>query len=247
MTGLQNQHNSHYMITAIKMKELIIKDLQEIAKQLEKTPTRTEYFEITSLKISRKTILKYFDSYTDAIEQAGLNKKPIYVKCDTCQKELTRTPSTLSEHNFCDHSCSAKFTNKIKPKRIKLIKECITCKKVLSNRQVKYCSIKCQADLEYNTYILAWKQDFEVGYVGKTKQLVNSIRKYMLLKHNNTCQECGWNKLHPIDQKPLVEIDHIDGDASNCKESNLRVLCPNCHSMTPTFRARNKNSARDRS
>ena len=53
------------------MKELIIKDLQNIANQLERTPTRVEYFEITDLKISRKTILKYFDSYTDAIKQAG--------------------------------------------------------------------------------------------------------------------------------------------------------------------------------
>lgn len=225
------------------MKELIIKDLQDIAKQLEKTPTRMEYFEITSLKISRKTILKYFDSYTDAIEQAGLNKKPIYVKCDTCQKELTRTPSTLSQHNFCNNSCSAKFTNTLR----KTIQHCKTCNKILTTKSKIYCNHTCQAKFQYEDYIQNWKQGNELGYKGKTKQLVNSIRKYMLLKHNNACQECGWNKLHPIDNKPLVEIDHIDGDASNCKESNLRVLCPNCHSMTPTYRARNKNSARDRS
>ena len=229
------------------MKELIIKDLQNIAKQLSRTPTRIEYFEITNLKISRKTILKYFNSYTDAVEQAGLNKKPIHVKCDTCQVELTRTPSTLSKHNFCNHSCSAKFTNQIKPKRIKQIKECLNCKKILSNRQIRYCSIQCQANHEYSVYIDNWKKELELGYVGKTKQLTKAIRKYMLIKNNNTCQECGWNKLHPIDNKPLVEIDHIDGDASNCTEANLRVLCPNCHSMTPTFRARNKNSSRDRS
>lgn len=84
------------------------------------------------------------------------------------------------------------------------------------------------------------------GYVGEAKALSNYVRKYMLLKHNNTCQECGWNRLHPVDNKPLVEIDHIDGDAANCTEGNLRVLCPNCHSMTPTFRARNKTSSRKR-
>lgn len=234
------------MITA-KMKELIIKDLQQIANQLEKTPTRNEYFEITTLKISRKTILKYFDSYTDAVEQADLGKKPIYVKCDTCQKELTRTPSTLSKHNFCDHSCSAKYTNKIKPKRIKIIKECKHCQTTLTNSHSIYCSIKCQKNYEYEQYISDWKAGLKLGYVGKTKALAPTVRKYMLLKNNNTCQECGWNKVHPIDKKPLVEVDHIDGDASNCKEENLRVLCPNCHSMTPTFRARNKTSTRDRS
>lgn len=229
------------------MKELIIKDLQSIAKQLERTPRRTEYFEITNLKISRKTILKYFDSYTDAVEQAGLNKKPIYVKCDTCQKDLTRTLSTLSKHNFCNHSCSAKFTNKSSPKRTKLSKKCKHCQTPLENTQSIYCNNICQKEFEYSKYIKEWKEGLKVGYVGKAKALAPTIRRYMLLKNNNTCQECGWNKHHPVDNKPLVEVDHIDGDASNCKEENLRVLCPNCHSMTPTFRARNKESARDRS
>lgn len=225
------------------MKELIIKDLQEIAKQLEKTPTRTEYFEITSLKISRKTILKYFDSYTDAIEQAGLNRKPIYVNCDTCQKELTRTPSTLSEHNFCNHSCSAKYNNTLRKDK----KYCKLCSTELNAKHKIFCNHTCQMEYQYNEYIEQWKEGNQLGYIGKVKAISKHIRKYMLIKHSNTCQECGWNKLHPVDNKPLVEIDHIDGDASNCKESNLRVLCPNCHSMTPTFRARNKNSSRDRS
>ena len=225
------------------MKELIIKDLQEIAKQLEKTPTRTEYFEITSLKISRKTILKYFDSYTDAIEQAGLNRKPIYVKCDYCQIGLTRTPSTLSEHNFCNHSCSAKFTNPLKKSK----KFCKLCDNELNAKHKIFCNHTCQMECQYNEYIEQWQEGNKLGYIGKVKAISKHIRKYMLIKYNNTCQECGWNKLHPVDNKPLVEIDHIDGDASNCKESNLRVLCPNCHSMTSTFRARNKNSARDRS
>lgn len=228
------------------MKELIIKDLQNIANQLERTPTRVEYFEITDLKISRKTILKYFDSYTDAVKQAGLNKKPIYVKCDTCQKDLTRTTSTLSKHNFCNHSCSAKFTNKSSPKRTKLNKKCKHCQTPLENTQSIYCNNICQKDFEYNKYIKEWKEGLKVGYVGKAKALAPTIRRYMLIKNNNTCQECGWNKHHPIDNKPLVEVDHIDGDASNCREENLRVLCPNCHSMTPTFRARNKESSRQR-
>lgn len=225
------------------MKELIITDLQTIAKQLEKTPTREEYFKITTLKISRKTILKYFDSYTDAVGQAGLNKKPIYVKCDTCQTELTRTPSTLSEHNFCNHSCSARYNNVLRKDK----KYCKYCNTELSSKHKIYCNQKCQTTYQYNQYIVNWKNGKELGYKGKVKALANPVRRYMLLRENNTCQECGWNKRHPIDNKPLVEIDHIDGDASNCKEENLRVLCPNCHSMTSTFRARNKTSARDRS
>lgn len=135
----------------------------------------------------------------------------------------------------------------LKTKVIKIKKKCKHCQTILTNSHSVYCNVRCQKDFEYEQYIREWKAGLKLGYVGKTKALALTIRKYMLIKYNNTCQECGWNKCHPIDKKPLVEIDHIDGDASNCKEENLRVLCPNCHSMTPTFRARNKTSSRDRS
>lgn len=54
----------------------------------------------------------------------------------------------------------------------------------------------------------------------------------------NICDECGitdeWNG------KPItLELDHIDGDNRNHHIENLRILCPNCHSQTPTFRGRN--------
>lgn len=126
------------------------------------------------------------------------------------------------------------------------IKSCKNCNGTLLNNQSIYCNSVCHNKYKYEEYIKNWKLDLNLGYSGKTLQLSNPIRTYMLLKNNNSCQDCGWNKLHPVDNKPLVEIDHIDGDASNCKENNLRVLCPNCHSMTPTFRARNKSSLRDR-
>ena len=37
----------------------------------------------------------------------------------------------------------------------------------------------------------------------------------------------------------LLHVDHIDGDWNNCLATNLRFLCPNCHSQTPTFGAKN--------
>ncbi len=41
-----------------------------------------------------------------------------------------------------------------------------------------------------------------------------------------------------------LELDHIDGDNENNKMSNLRLLCPNCHTLTPTWRGRNKKVKR---
>jgi len=36
-----------------------------------------------------------------------------------------------------------------------------------------------------------------------------------------------------------LELDPIDGDPRNNRLGNLRLLCPNCHAFTPTYRGRN--------
>lgn len=40
-------------------------------------------------------------------------------------------------------------------------------------------------------------------------------------------------------KKINCELDHIDGNRTNHLLENLRILCPNCHSQTNTFRGKN--------
>lgn len=44
-------------------------------------------------------------------------------------------------------------------------------------------------------------------------------------------------------QKIPLTIDHIDGDNRNNELSNLIILCPNCHALTPTWCGKNKKRA----
>ena len=56
---------------------------------------------------------------------------------------------------------------------------------------------------------------------------------------NNQCEEC---KIIDWNGKPLmIELDHINGNSKDHRLENLRMLCPNCHSQTDTFRAKNMN------
>ncbi len=57
------------------------------------------------------------------------------------------------------------------------------------------------------------------------------------------CEECGWAKQSDDGRIP-IEIDHINGDHSDNRLENLRILCPNCHSLKPTHCGRNKKLRR---
>jgi hypothetical protein len=130
--------------------------------------------------------------------------------------------------------------------------ECLSCKKELNKslNQIKkfpnhYCNNKCQQNFYYKNFIDNWLNGDEAGTIsaGWQVQLSGHIRRYMLEHNNYKCSQCGWGKLHPDGRSPL-HIDHIDGNAINNTFTNLRVLCPNCHSLTLNFGSRNKNSTR---
>jgi len=134
---------------------------------------------------------------------------------------------------------------------IKVCNESSTMAKAASKLKIHFNSFKKRA-LELNCYKpnqagIGIRKDMpmipieEIIVKGKHPQYQTYKLKLRLVDEGyfeNKCCKCGikdWNG-----EELNMELDHIDGDRTNHLLENLRMLCPNCHSQTPTHRAKNK-------
>lgn len=121
-------------------------------------------------------------------------------------------------------------------------KKCWWCGGERKRNAKKYCSHSCQIEYEYHIYINKWKLGLIDGSRCHGFKISDYVRTYLFKKYNNKCSKCGWSGVNPSSGNIPLEVDHIDGDYRNNKEENLTLLCPNCHSLTPTYRALNKST-----
>ena len=71
-----------------------------------------------------------------------------------------------------------------------------------------------------------------------------SLRFRILYEQENKCNRCGLDKW--LGQDIILELEHKDGNNKNNVRDNLEMICPNCHSLTETWRGRNKKERRHR-
>jgi hypothetical protein len=118
--------------------------------------------------------------------------------------------------------------------REKKEKSCKNCGENIPNRNV-YCDNICQGEYSFSKKINEW-----LGGKNVIRKGGNSvpawIKRYLIKLSKNKCSRCSWCEINEVTGKIPLEIDHIDGDSLNNNFDNLRVLCPNCHSLTPTYK-----------
>ena len=156
------------------------------------------------------------------------------------------------QFKFCSRSCSAATNNVLYQKR-QVEGQCFTCGNPCPSKR-KWCDSCYQTHYKYRA--ASSKRKVPCVYIGYNQHRIaewltgewdgsqksgasNAVRAYLLDINDYKCSMCGFDTPHPVDNTTILEIDHIDGDSTNNTFTNLRVLCPNCHALTPSYRARN--------
>lgn len=152
--------------------------------------------------------------------------------CCKCGTPCYVRPSVLQLQGnwYCSKTCYTESRYR------KVARNCNYCDKPLIKKstEAKFCSVNCSNKARAG---IKYSGENSLNKVTRGKR----IRRLMIEERGEVCTWCGvgniWNG------KPLtLQIDHIDGDRRNWDLSNLRFLCPNCHSQTETFGVRKVRS-----
>lgn len=108
--------------------------------------------------------------------------------------------------------------------------KCLYCRKeiISSSYSRKYCNSDCQ----FNHRV-----ELKLVRVGS-----DALKSYIIRTKGRKCEICQLEKW--LDKPITLELHHIDGNSDNNDLNNLQIICPNCHSQTDNYKAKNKNSSR---
>jgi predicted transcriptional regulator len=194
---------------------------EDLIDLIDKGITYKEIAEI--IGVSYSSIRRYCFKYKLKSKINDLKKER--VDCLNCGIEVI---GNIKENKkFCNHSCSATYNNK----KRKVENKCIECELEIPSIN-KFCSKKCHRLNEMKKMVSN----------GNAKSI--TMKKYLIINYGNKCMECGWCEFNKTSGKVPIELEHIDGNSENNNLDNLKLLCPNCHSLTPTYKGLNKGNGR---
>ena len=153
--------------------------------------------------------------------------------CLECNNEFIVTKN--SEKKFCNNSCSTIFNNK---SRVRTIKKCLNCNDDIKHHR-NFCSKECEFIFRKMEFFLKIEN-------GDTTLYEKHYKDYIIKKYGAKCMECNWCEINQTTGNVPIQLEHIDGNSDNNSLDNLKLLCPNCHSLTPTFGNLNRGNGREK-
>lgn len=145
-------------------------------------------------------------------------------RCPNCGD---RIPYEKRASTFCSQRCSAIFSNERRQRKWN------TCPcGGRAKRRNKFC----------DNCIATGRHRFPLNLRFEDLKSDQSRRRRLLHECGHRCEICGQAEWE--DQPMPVVLDHIDGNSDNNTRANLRLICPNCNALLPTFAGRNRGNGR---
>lgn len=168
-------------------------------------------------------------SYNEISAKLGCSKGTIAYHCN----DTTKNKATISQKHRRTMKSSESFKQEIK----KVKDFCPSCQNPLLKNNTKYCSNKCQRNYTFT-------KEYSLWIKGELKRIIGVawLKKAVTHLHGYKCSCCNLESW--MESLIVLELDHINGDSTDNSVENLRLLCPNCHSQTPTYKAKNKGRGR---
>ena len=151
---------------------------------------------------------------------------------NSCKECGTVLSYEIRRNKFCSSNCAATYNNQRRTRRTKRSRFCANCGQRKETVANKYC-LECAGSHFYRrvTTLAEAKRD-------------PSRKKIIIEARGHQCEVCGLETW--LDNPIALELDHIDGDADNNVAENLRLICPNCHAQTETYKGANMGKASSR-
>ncbi len=160
--------------------------------------------------------------------------------CECCRIQLT----TRYRVRFCSRSCAAKTCNEARGLKSRPIANCENCGGEFRKcRGQVCCTQRCHVEMTRRNKIQSWLSGASLGATPGWG-IHSYVRDWVIARDGGRCTICGWADINPATGRSPLNVDHTDGDSTNNRPENLRTLCPNCHSLTPTYGSLNRGRGR---